>query len=210
MSAPQNPSPGVECCSFCATPFRVSEVPPGKEWYCTVCNKALASPQDIRRNNFVSLLFALAGLLLLLPAFALPMLAIEQFGVRTETGLVRGVITLFQANEFFLAAVIGIFSGLLPCLKLAGLLLLTTGSAEENRGRFYRWLHSLVEVSGRWGMIDVFLTAVMIFAVKFSTVLTITAKPGIIVFCAMVFCNLMATAFFDTRIYRRLSNDSRK
>lgn len=210
MPSPAKEQPNVECCSFCATPHLLGKTPPGKEWFCTVCNKTLSSPAEIKRNNRISLLFALAGLLLILPAFALPMLVIEQFGVRTETGLVRGVVTLYHSGEYFLALVIGLLSGLLPCLKLAGLLLLTSGSAAENRGRLYRWLHNFVEFSGRWGMIDVFLTAVMIFAFKFSTVLTISAKPGILAFCAMVFCNLVATAFFDARTYRRQSNDSKK
>lgn len=200
----------IECCSFCATPYLTGEAPPGQEWYCKVCKKALPARAEIERNISISRLFALIGLLLLVPAFAMPMLVIEQFGVRTETGLVRGVITLFHSGEFFLAAVIGVLSGLLPCLKLAGLLMLTSGSSAPNRGRLYRWLYTLVEFSGRWGMIDVFLTAVMVFAFKFSTVLTINARPGLVAFTAMVFCNLMATAFFDTRIYRSRSNDTRK
>jgi paraquat-inducible protein A len=199
---PPHPEPQhVECCPFCAEPYVTGETPPGQEWYCTWCEQTLSDPAEVEGNVSISRRFALAGLLLLVPAFALPMLAIEQFGVRTESGLVEGVITLLRSGEFLLAAVIGLLSGLFPCLKLAGLVMLTSRSFI--RVKHHRWIYRIVEFSGRWGMIDVFLTAVMVFALKFSSFLNITARPGIVAFTAMVLCNLLATAYFDTRIYRR-------
>lgn len=198
---PLNEPQRVECCPFCSEPYVTAEKSPDEEWYCTWCGESLSSADEIEQNISISRRFALAGLLLLVPAFALPMLSLEQFGVRTEAGLVQGVITLFQSGEYLLATIIGLLSGLFPCLKLAGLVMLTSRSFV--RVKHHRWIYRAVEFSGRWGMIDVFLTAVMIFAFKFSSFLTITAKPGMLAFTAMVLCNLLATAYFDKRIYRR-------
>lgn len=208
MSSPPNDSRHVECCEFCAEPYKVGEAPPGQEWYCTWCGQSLSDAEEVERKCSISRRFALAGLLLLIPAFLLPMLAIEQFGARTEAGLVQGVITLLRSGEVLLGAIIGLLSGVLPCLKLAGLLVLTSGSFV--RVKHHRWIYRVVEFSGRWGMIDVFLTAVMIFAFKFSSLLTIQAKPGIVAFSAMVLCNVLATAYFDRRIYRRHFHDIAK
>jgi paraquat-inducible protein A len=191
----------IECCSFCHEPYVTGDKPPGHEWFCTWCGKSISDPADIERNNTISRRFALAGVVMILPAFLLPMLAIEQLGARTEAGLVQGVLTLLRSGEVLLGLIIGLLSGVLPCLKLAGLLLLT--SQRFIRVKHHRWIYKIVEFSGRWGMIDVFLAAVMIFALKFSTFLDITARAGIVAFSAMVLFNLLATAYFDKRIYRR-------
>lgn len=198
----------VECCPFCSEPYETGEAPEGYEWYCTSCKETLPDAADIERNISISHRFALAGLLLLVPAFSLTMLSVEQFGVRTDAGLVQGVITLIKSGEYFLGAVIGILSGVLPCLKLMGLCILTSR-------RFvtigqHRIIHRLVEFSGRWGMIDVFLAAVMIYAFKFSAMFEITPKPGIVAFTAMVLCTLLSSWFFDTRIFRRHFHAGRK
>jgi paraquat-inducible protein A len=191
----------IECCNFCHEPYVTGETPPGQEWFCTWCGKSINDPEDIERNISISRRFALAGLLMILPAFLLPMLVIEQFGVRNEAGLVQGVMTLLRSGEVLLGLIIGLLSGVLPCMKLAGLLVLT--SQRFVRVKHHRWIYKFVEFSGRWGMVDVFLAAVMIFAFKFSTFLEITAKTGMVAFSAMVLFNLLATAYFDKRIYRR-------
>lgn len=191
----------VECCPFCSEPYVTGEAPPDQEWYCTWCDEKLTDFDDVERNVAISHKFALVGLLLLFPAFAWTMLTVEQFGARTDAGLLQGVYTLYKNGEYFLAAVIGLLSGVFPCLKLLAMVILT--SRRFFRVKHHRLIYRIVEITGRWGMIDVFLAAVMIYGFKFSAIFEITPQPGIAAFTAMVICNLMSTWYFDTRIYRR-------
>lgn len=197
--------PRIEVCTFCGEPYLVGESTPEEEWYCTRCGERLTDYEEVENNVKISHIFALAGLIMLLPAFTMSMLSIEQFGNRTDAGLVEGVLKLFRSGEYFLGTVIGLLSGVLPCIKLMGMVVLT--SRRFIRLKHHRVLYRFVEVSGRWGMIDVFLAALMIYGFKFSEMFPITPGPGLVAFCVMVFCNLLSTGYFDTRIYRRHFSD---
>lgn len=202
-SAPVDPGGGkshLESCHFCGEVYALPPVSDSEEVFCTWCKETLHGEEHIQHNVWVSHLFALVGCLLLIPALVVPMLSMEQIGVRTEAGLIQGVATLLDSGEVLLALLIGGFSGVLPVAKLVLMLLLT--SRRFSKAHHSRRVYRFVEVTGKWGMLDVFLAAMMIFGFKFSAVFNVQPQPGLFVFCLMVVCNLVSTSFFDTRFFR--------
>ena len=157
---------------------------------------------------------AACGVLLLLPAYFLPMLTIEQFVERTEAGLVVGVVELCQRGEWLLAAVIGLFSGVLPVVKLAGLVVVTSSWAVERRhvpavyARLRR-ICRLVEGTGRLGMLEVFVVAIIVFAFRASATFDVAVKPGTAVFLLLVLITMLAGHCFDPRVYGSCFDDQR-
>ena len=84
----------------------------------------------------------------------------------------------------------------IPLLKLVGLFVLS-GGALSGRPRTAAFTWHLVEWTGRWGMLDVLLVAVLVAVVKLGQLMELSAGPGALAFTACVALNLAASASFD-------------
>lgn len=137
-------------------------------------------------------LLALAATLLLTGFFA-PMLTIERFiFIRNSFSLVSGVWQLAVEGQYLLFALISCFSILLPILKLLVLLRLT-GAAIHHDSRLPRYLR-LMHSYGRWSMLDVFVVAVMVVAVKLGAVAEVQVHYGLYAFAGAILLTLYLTS----------------
>ena len=85
---------------------------------------------------------------------------------------------------------------IIPLTKLVALLILAGGGrtlGDEHRALTYH----LVEWTGRWGMLDVLLVAMLVAALKLGDIVNVTPGPGVIAFAAVVLMSLLAAASFD-------------
>ena len=70
-----------------------------------------------------------------------------------------------------------------------------------NRGKMVRtWVFKIIEVAGRWAMLDVFVMAVLVSLVKLQRLATILPGAGLLAFCAVVVLTLLASASFDPQL----------
>ena len=139
---------------------------------------------------------ALSAILLYPLGIILPVVAMERFGHRQETSLLGGISELLGSGHVVLAAIVLICSIILPVLKLAGLLVLCSERfplGRSGRDRVWRFL----EISGRWGMLDVLLVAALVAAVKLGDLVTIESGPGLYAFAGTVVLSLLASAAWD-------------
>lgn len=127
---------------------------------------------------------------LLVAGWLLPIMTVERLlFLSREISILQGVGELWTEGEWFLAIVIGLFSVVLPTVKLALALYLwrraEAGSARLRRALF--WL----EAAGRWSMLDVFVVALVIVGVRSSLIDDVTVHPGIYVFTAAIALSLV-------------------
>jgi paraquat-inducible protein A len=83
-----------------------------------------------------------------------------------------------------------------PISKLLGLLVLTTRAlplATRHRALTY----SIIHWTGRWGMLDVLLVAVLVAALKLGNSIEVSAGPAAVAFASCVILSLLAAASFD-------------
>jgi paraquat-inducible protein A len=143
------------------------------------------------------------ALIMLVPAYALPVMHLGMLGrPAKDTTILSGVIQLWQENLGVLAAIVFIASFAVPVLKLAGLAWLLL-AAWRPRGRDPRRLtrvYGVLDLIGRWSMLDVFLVAFLSGAVRFGVLAEVQPRPGIIAFGAVVVLTLLATHRFDPRV----------
>ncbi len=125
-------------------------------------------------------LLMLSGVLLIAGLW-LPMLTLTKFlFIASSFSVISGVVELFRREQWFLFLVVGLFSVILPILKIFLLyMLLHHRSAPSARtGRWLKLMHDY----GRWAMLDVMVVAVMIVTVKLGVVAQVEIHPGLYLF----------------------------
>ncbi len=106
-----------------------------------------------------------------------------------QISIVEGVAELWNEDEVFLAVVIGLFSIVLPVVKLA-LALHLFYHADAGSGRLRREL-VWMEAAGRWSMLDVFVVALIVVGVRVSLIDDVSVHAGVYVFTAAIVLSLL-------------------
>jgi paraquat-inducible protein A len=148
------------------------------------------------RSNAWTAAIALAALLLYPFAVGLPILRVEQFGHARGTSILDGVASLLAAGDYFVGVVVLLCSVVFPLGKLIALLVLAGGGLRlhgSHRALTYR----VVEWTGRWGMLDVLVVAVLVATLKLGDALQVQAGPAALAFACVVLLSLLASATFD-------------
>ncbi|MGN6369430.1 MAG: paraquat-inducible protein A [Phycisphaerae bacterium] len=153
---------------------------------------------------------ALAALILYIPANVFPIMRLDMHGVETENTVWSGVKALWLGRDYFIAVVVFLASIAAPLLKLTGLFFVVIATAVgSRRGLVLRtWMYRVVDVIGRWQMLDVFVLAIVVSGVKLEQLATIVAGKGMAAFAAVVVLTLLASESFDPElIWRGVDED---
>lgn len=168
--------------------------------YCPRCGAGLhlRKPDSIARTWA----FILAAAILYIPANVLPIMVTDTlFGTQSDT-IMSGVAYLWHTGSWPLALIVFIASVVVPMLKLMALILLlisvqTRSSwAPLQRTRLFR----LVELIGKWSMLDIFVVALMVTLVQLKVLASISAGPATLAFGAVVVLTMFAATSFDPRL----------
>lgn len=110
--------------------------------------------------------------------FTLPLLRFETFYFVSRTpSLTEIVMSLWQGGDMVLAILVGLFSIVLPVLKLVALAAEAIAPPAITPGESL--LQRLLPHLARWSMLDVMLVAVVIFAAKSSGLASAFTQPGL-------------------------------
>lgn len=148
------------------------------------------------RNNRLAAFFALAGLVLLVPAYFLPALLMTNSvdGSRWFS-IWSGIVRFFEEGNYFLASVIFLFSIIFPILKL----LLTFVCCLETRFLSKEAAVKAVKITGwtaKYSMLDVLVIAMLIVLVKVDEYIQLIPTIGLYLFCAAIFASMLANMCF--------------
>jgi paraquat-inducible protein A len=72
------------------------------------------------------------------------------------------------------------------------------GSIENNRQRIR--LYRIVEIIGRWSMVDVFVDTFTVALIQLQPLMSVEPAPGIFFFAAVVVLTMLAVESFDPRL----------
>lgn len=136
----------------------------------------------------------IAALLLFGTGIFFPFFHVTKFWVfDSGVSVVGGIMTLFHEGEYFLFAVLTLFTLVFPCVKLL-LLGIIWLEREHNLAKVQR-LHRWVESLGKWSMLDVFVVAILIVAMKSAAVAEIHLGFGLYLFTFSVVATQFASAW---------------
>ena len=182
-------------CDTCGMVSRAAQGTPCPRCGCLLHDR---KPKSIERTWA----YALAALILYIPANIYPVLTVIRFGAGTPSTILGGVKELIDYGMWPLAALVFFASIAVPVLKLIGLsiLLISTQTGSVRRLRDRTILYRIVDAIGRWSMIDIFMESILVALVRFGTIRSVYPGPGALAFAAVVILTMLAARSFDPRL----------
>jgi len=174
---------------------------------CARCGARLAS----RRPNSIQRTWALAiaAAICYVPANILPVLTTQTLASSRSDTIVSGVVALYTSGTWPLALIVLVASVMIPLGKLAALayLLVSVRRGSANGVRDRTRLYRLIELIGRWSMLDVFVVAFVVALIQFQPLMASQPGPGLPFFAAVVILTMLATTSFDPRLIWDAAHD---
>ena len=189
---------GLVPCRACG---QLNRARPGARTCCARCGSELRLRKPEARARTIALLGA--AYVLYLPANVLPILETGEIGgAKAADTILSGALKLRHGGWWPLAIVILIASIVIPFAKLVVLTWLVIsarrGSAARLRARTR--LYRLVDVIGKWSMVDIYVGALLVGLVQFEPLATVSPGPAAIAFGAVVVLTMLASRSFDPRL----------
>lgn len=138
-------------------------------------------------------IYILIASLLLFVGLVTPIITLSKYVLIQNTfSVLSGVIELLREGQIFLFFIITAFSIVLPILKLGVLYRLVSKNvvAKEKVKKLLHWMH----LYGKWSMLDVFVVAVLVVAVKLGAIANVEMRYGLYAFAASVLLTMFITA----------------
>ena len=138
-------------------------------------------------------MYILLAACLLLTGLLSPVITLTKFVLIENTfSVLSGVIELLKEGKLFLFLLIAGFSIVLPVLKLWILYRLVSKSAamEKSVRKLLHWMH----LYGKWSMLNVFVVAILVVAVKLGAIADVEMRFGLYAFAASVLLTMYVTS----------------
>ena len=135
------------------------------------------------RRYELPFLIILSGTLLVF-GLNLPVLTLkEMMFMKSTFSVLTGIANLWGQKQPFLAIIIVVFSVIFPITKLSVLLCIWgIKLTDRQRKTIMHWIENL----GKWSMLDVFVVAVTVVAVKFGFMIHAEPRVGVYVFASSI------------------------
>lgn len=173
---------------------------PATEHHCPRCGSAM----HVRKNDSIQRTLALlfTACLLYIPANLYPIMYTDQLGSTEASTILGGVILLIDLGSVPVAAVIFVFSVMVPLGKLMAMFYLvwTVERHSPLDPRQRSVMYRITEFIGKWSMVDVFVVSILVALVHLTGLLVI--RPGIaaLSFAGVVIVTMIAAESFDSRL----------
>jgi len=192
---PQNNVKPVLSCTVCNMPTYNAQGTP-----CPRCAAILhhRKPQSLAKT----LALIIAAITLYIPANALPVMTITQFGKATDYTITAGMMEFVQAGIWPLAILIFVASIAIPLLKLLalGMMMVQTHLCSGRYLLFRTHLYRFTAFIGRWSMVDIFMLSLLVALMRYGQMSEIRPGTGSVCFAAVVILTMLAIDSFDPRL----------
>ena len=194
MSSETGASRDLASCHLCW------KLAPTDQHHCPRCGSAM----HLRKSDSIQRTLALlvTACVLYIPANIYPIMYTDQLGSTEPSTILGGVILLIKLGSVPVAAVIFLFSVMVPIGKLMAMFYLVWSVERHSPldARQRTLMYSVTEFIGKWSMIDVFVVAILAALVHLGGLLVI--RPGIaaLSFAGVVIVTIIAAESFDSRL----------
>lgn len=190
-----NPN-AFHACTVCGLVQRTPDLSPGAAVRCARCGEILVWHKPKTQSKVGA--FALAALLLFVPAVLFPLGSVSYLGNYNEVSLWQAINRLYVMHHFFIGSFVALTAVVAPICECIGWSVL----ALKVDGR--RWIavrrvaQQLVAAMAHWDMAPLYLVALVVGIVKFGEACTVHVGSGALAFALMVAAVKGAAASYDT------------
>jgi len=157
-----------------------------------------------RKPDSVARTWALliAAYILYVPANLLPIMETRSLFSAQQDTIMSGVVFLWVTGSWPLAAIVFVASIVVPLAKMIALTLLTASVQRRSQWRAQERtrLYRLVELVGRWSMLDIYVITIMVALVQIQSLASIKSGPAAAAFGGVVVLTMFAAMTFDPRL----------
>jgi paraquat-inducible protein A len=200
--------------------MRKSPLVDGPHAQCPVCRLVMKAPADspdaalgcprcgatVHRRKPESLArttaFLIAAVICYFPANLYPIMQSTSLGRAQEDTIVTGVLYLYENGMWPLGTIVLIASVVVPIAKIVSL-----GGLVASVRRKSRWrprdraaTYRIIELVGRWSMVDVYVVTILVALVHLGTLANVEVRFGAVFFAAVVVLTILAAESFDPRL----------
>ncbi|MGS2722389.1 paraquat-inducible protein A [Porticoccus sp. GXU_MW_L64] len=146
-----------------------------------------------RREKWLIRCLLVVATLLFVTGLVMPIATIEQFFIFDSTfSVFSGLAELLAGNQFLLFALVCGFSVVLPIVKIVVMARVAFSGHLQGKSlrRWIEWIHHY----GRWSMLDVFVVAMLVVAIKLAAIADIQTHLGLYLFVAGILLIMGVTA----------------
>jgi paraquat-inducible protein A len=146
--------------------------------------------------------FLIAAAICYLPANLLPVLTTHTAAGAESDTIMQGVVLLWSPTGWPLSLIVLIASIIIPSAKIGalGYLLVSVQRGTAAHGAERVRLYRIVELIGRWSMVDVFVDTFTAALVQLQPLMSVSPAPGLLFFAAVVVLTMLAVESFDPRL----------
>ena len=167
--------------------------------YCGRCGLYIGLDRTTSLHK--SLAYLIAAIIFYIPANIYPVLQTSKFAATHGSTIFEGVVQMWRSGDYPVAIIIFTASIFIPVAKFAVLLYLnyTLARCMPKNVRRRIFLYHLIELTGPWSLIDVFVVLILVALIHFQNIAII---PGIGVssFALMVVLTILSANAIDPRI----------
>lgn len=142
------------------------------------------------RDSYIGWMLWLAAVLLAAGVTA-PVIHVNRLFIFSDSfSIIEAVGQLAGAGHYFLAVVIFLFSVIIPVFKIATAY--RAWRSLEVGGEGFARVVGVLELIGKWSMLDVFIVAVIVVSAESSIIASAQLQPGLYLFAASILLSMYA------------------
>ena len=191
---------GLIRCGSCEKLSRARPLPPGACARCPRCGAVLRRRKPGSLSRSWALL--IAAIICYVPANVYPVMEVGGPGGSEADTILSGVQAMFAVGWYPVGLLIFFASITVPILKILSLMgiLISVQRRSHWRPRDRAVLYRVVEIIGRWSMLDMFVVSVMVALVQLGVVANVAPRIGATFFAAVVVLTIFAAQSLDPRL----------
>jgi len=203
--------PSTENIKACPDCDLLQILPPlaiGQAAYCLRCERLLGKSRQDSLNR--SLAFALTGIFLFTLANLFPFISLSALGIHQDSSLLSASWAFYEMDQLLLALIVFLTTILFPLLSLVGIIivLLAVKMRRVNR-QFIAPLFRFLMSTDAWGMLEVFLLAVLVAIVKLGDLAEIIIGTSLYAFVALIaVLTLLSLSLDPEDVWKNLRENS--
>jgi paraquat-inducible protein A len=175
----------IKACPDCDLLQELPSLQIGQAAYCLRCGRLL---RQLRRDSLNrSLAFAVTGIFLFILANLFPFISLSALGIHQDSSLFSASWAFYNMDQPLLALIVFLTTIVFPLLSLTGIIIVLSAVKMRRVNRqFIAPLFRFLMSTDAWGMLEVFLLAILVAIVKLGDLAEIIIGTSLYAFVALI------------------------